>query len=104
MERPMNEEDKVVRYHKQFLDLAQPLLDSHWLNNEECDALFWYGFHSQDCMMILSRVHFKPAKYLQLKWAFCITCTIFSQWPSNLKKELWKAQDEYPELGRPHLD
>jgi len=104
MERPMNEEDKVVRYHERFLDLAQPLLDSHWLNDKECNTLFWYGFHLQDHTMILGRVHFKPAEYLQLKWAFCIMHAIFLQWPSNLKKELWEVQDEYPELGRPHLN
>jgi hypothetical protein len=57
MEKPMNKEDEVIGYDQRFLDLAEPLFDSHWLDGEECDALFWYEFHPEDCAMILGRFH-----------------------------------------------
>jgi len=53
MEVPMNKEDQVIKYYNQFLDLAKPLLDAHWLDNNDTDKLFWYGFHPKDHAMLL---------------------------------------------------
>jgi hypothetical protein len=53
MECQMNDEDEVHTYYKRFRGLAEPLLDSRWLDAEECDELFWYGFHPDDQTMLL---------------------------------------------------
>ena len=57
MEKPINSEDDVLEYYDQFRELAKPLFKKHWLNKDEGDVLFWYGFHPKDCTMILSRLH-----------------------------------------------
>ena len=105
MERPMNKEDEVIRYHEQFLDLAKPLLDSHWLDNEECDMLFWYRFHPEDCTMILSWSYpHQTRTYLHLKLVFYTMHAIFSQPPYDLQMELQHALEGYSEFRRPHLN
>jgi hypothetical protein len=53
MELPMSKESEVTKYYNQFLDLAKPLLDSDVLEDKECNALFWCGFHLDDCVMLL---------------------------------------------------
>jgi hypothetical protein len=53
MEFPMNDESKVIKYYNQFLDLTKPLLDSYGLDDEDCNKLFWYGFHPEDRVMLL---------------------------------------------------
>jgi hypothetical protein len=53
MELPMSEESKVTEYYNRFMDLAEPLLDSRLLEDEECDALFWCGFHPDDRALLL---------------------------------------------------
>ena len=45
MELPMSEESEVTQYYNRFMGLAEPLLDSCSLEDKECDALFWCGFH-----------------------------------------------------------
>jgi len=57
MEEAMHDEDNVNKYYNRFLDLAKPLLNSHWLDNEECNTLFWYGFHLENHTMILGWFH-----------------------------------------------
>ena len=101
----MCDEDDVNKYYNRFLDLANPLLNSYHLKDKECNILFWYGFHPEDCMMILSQFHPQQTRtYLHLKQVFCTACAIFLQRPSDLQKELQDALKEYPKLRRPHLD
>ena len=45
MEFPTSDEDEAINFYNQFLDLAEPLLDSQLLDSDECNALFWCGFH-----------------------------------------------------------
>ena len=49
----MRDEEDAIEYYNQFLDLAEPLLNSQWLDNKESDMLFWYGFHPADRIMLL---------------------------------------------------
>jgi hypothetical protein len=53
IELPMSEESEVTRYYNQFLDFAKPLLDVCILEDEECEELFWYGFHPDDRCLLL---------------------------------------------------
>ena len=52
----MSSEDDLIKHYNRFLDLADPLLDSRKLDDEECDVLFWYGFHPEDRAMLLHRL------------------------------------------------
>jgi len=80
MEETMSSEDNVIKHYNRFLDLADPLLDSYHLKDEECDTLFWYGFHPEDHAMILDWFHPQQTRtYLHLKQVFCTACAIFSQ-------------------------
>jgi hypothetical protein len=40
MARPMSKENEAIKYHNRFLDLTEPLLNTHWLDDEECNRLF----------------------------------------------------------------
>ena len=40
MEKAMRDENNVIKHYNRFLDLADPLLNSHHLSDEECDTLF----------------------------------------------------------------
>jgi hypothetical protein len=53
MELPMSKESEVTRYYNQFLDFAEPLLDTCILENKECEELFWYGFHPDNHCLLL---------------------------------------------------
>jgi hypothetical protein len=57
MKKTMHDEDNVSMYYNRFLDLVEPLLNSHLLDNEECNMLFWYGFHPEDHAMIIGQFH-----------------------------------------------
>jgi len=97
----MSNEDEVMTYCKRFLDLTKPLLESCWLNDEECNTLFWYGFHFEDRAMILCRLHSKhPSQrsgvYAPLRQVFCAARAIFSQKPGDLQWERWDALERYP--------
>jgi hypothetical protein len=53
MDQPMSKEDDAIKYYRQFLDLTKPLLDTCGLDDEDCNKLFWYGFHPEDRAMLL---------------------------------------------------
>ena len=56
MKHRMNDKDEVGKYYNQFLDLTKPLLDSCLLDDEECNKLFFYGFHLIDRALLLCRL------------------------------------------------
>jgi len=64
MEETMSSEDDVIKHYNRFLDLADPLLDSHHLDDDECDILFWYSFHPEDHAMLL----YQLSKGLNPRW------------------------------------
>ena len=50
---PMNDEKEVIRHCHRFLE---PLFDSYLLYEDELDVLFSYGFHPDNCVIILCRL------------------------------------------------
>jgi hypothetical protein len=52
----MSKESKVIKYYNQFRDFAEPLLDLCLLDDDKCNVLFWYGFHSKDHAVLLCRL------------------------------------------------
>ena len=61
MEVPMGDSEDVADYHHKFLELVEPLLNKHLLDQVECDILFWYGFHPEDRAMLLR--HLSSSRY-----------------------------------------
>ncbi|KAH9164719.1 hypothetical protein EDB89DRAFT_389163 [Lactarius sanguifluus] len=49
-------EDDVLQYYRQFLCYSAPLVHSGHLSEEERDAAFWYGFHSEDREVLRPRL------------------------------------------------
>jgi hypothetical protein len=65
-----------LEFYNKFLDLAEPLLDSRLMDDDESDELFWYGFHSDDRTMLLRRLlpeypERPPATYFHLRKERC---------------------------------
>jgi len=101
MEALMNKEDQVIKYYNRFLDLAEPLLDARWLDDNDTDKLFWYGFHPEDRAMLLYWLcskypHQQSEVYFTLRQVFRAARNIFSLRPRDLQWELWDALDRYP--------
>src|SRR5579863_9481598 len=101
MEFPMCDEDEVITYYERFLDLTETLLDSRWLDDEECNMLFWYGFHPEDRAMLLCRLrsknpHQRSGVHFSLRQVFRAARAIFSQKSRDLQRELWDALEQYP--------
>ena len=94
MEEPRRDRDDVTDYYYKFLNLVELLLDNRWLDEDECNILFWYGFHPENCMIFLcclSSSHYQPSgMYFSLKQVFHIASEIFLQRPRDL---LEKCQD-----------
>jgi hypothetical protein len=98
MEKPMNSEDDVFGYYDQFRELAKPLFKKHWLNKDEGDVLFWYGFHPEDHAMILCRLHHRclgqqarPSHYFHTQQTYLVAHKIFAQKTRDLHQELDQA-------------
>jgi hypothetical protein len=90
----MSKESEVTKYHNQFLDLAELLLNACILEDKDFNALFWYGFHPDDHAMLL--YYFSeyprqpPGVYYHLQEAYNAACDIFSQRPAQIQH---KCQD-----------
>src|SRR5712671_7364209 len=41
----MSNEDEVLEYYHDFMDLIKPVIDSHCLSKQDHNRLFWHGFH-----------------------------------------------------------
>jgi hypothetical protein len=107
MEWPMSKENNIIKYYNRFLDLTEPLFDSHWLDDKEHNKLFWYGFHPEDCTMLLCRLrsenpHQRSGICFTLQQVLHTRCNIFSQRPGDLQKELRDAVEQYPLPRGPH--
>jgi hypothetical protein len=108
MEFPTSDEDEAINYYNRFLDLAEPLLDSRLLDSEECDALFWCGFHPDDRVMLLCRLceYSNPPSgvHFRLRKVFKAARKIFSQRPAGIRAECRDALRWGPRFRRPHDD
>jgi hypothetical protein len=96
IELPMSEESEVTRYYNQFLDFAEPLLNVCILEDEECEELFWYGFHLDDHCLLLQQLFLKfpdqpLATYFHLQRVFPTACDIFSQDSNKMLQECQQA-------------
>ena len=52
----MNKEEDVLQYYRQFLIFSKPLVDAWWLTEEECNKMFWLGFHPRDRLRMYARL------------------------------------------------
>ena len=52
----MNEEEDVLQYYRRFLIFSKPLVDARRLTEEECNKMFWLGFHPRDRSRMFSRL------------------------------------------------
>jgi len=52
----MNEKEDVLQFYRQFLIFSKPLKDAWRLTNEECNKMFWLGFHPQDRAEMFARL------------------------------------------------
>jgi hypothetical protein len=95
MELPMSEESKVTQYYNRFINLAEPLLDLHLLEDEECDALFWCGFHLDNHALLLycldNYPHLPAGEHLPLRMIFDAAHDTFSQRLAQIKCDRHEA-------------
>ena len=52
----MNGEEDVLQYYRHFLTLGKPLCNSKHLSTNECNKLFWLGFHPHDRVELYARL------------------------------------------------
>jgi hypothetical protein len=52
----MNGEEDVLQYYRHFLALGKPLCNSKRLSTNECNKLFWLGFHPRDRTELYARL------------------------------------------------
>jgi hypothetical protein len=67
-----------------------PLIELYFLlYKDELNLLFWYSFHSDDCVMILRRLSEysdpRSRAYFHLRKVFRVACAVFSQ----SSKDIW---------------
>ncbi len=41
----MHNKEDVIQYYRQFLVFCQPLIETCWITDDECNSAFWYSFH-----------------------------------------------------------
>ena len=52
----MEEEADVINYHRDFNMLSKPLLEAGRITEGEWNAIFWHGFHPDDCRALRERL------------------------------------------------
>jgi hypothetical protein len=52
----MADEDDVKTYYKHFLVLCKPLIQHCKITEEECNTVFWGGFHPEDRRLMIPRL------------------------------------------------
>ena len=96
----MSSEDDIIKHYDRFLDLADPLLNSHHLDDDKGDILFWYSFHPEDHAMLLYQLSkgLNPrwVTYFPLQQVFHTACEIFAQNPKDFQRELRDTLEQHP--------
>ncbi|KAH9960603.1 hypothetical protein BC827DRAFT_1268006 [Russula dissimulans] len=92
----MYEEEDVLRYHRQFLLLSKPLYNNRSITPQQCNALFWRGFHPNDRAAMLSCLIAKhpeqPCRQaFDLKEVLKIALAIFTGDEPLMAEEQWEV-------------